>query len=105
MASPPERPQHQNLTECARLRESCQRAIFTKMDDQHACQMKVLVEIKEQLAFARGREAALAGCSTNKGGKRDWTAIAIKFLIAWGPMILLLIALGMISWLRNKGWW
>jgi len=111
--------QSQSVEKCADLRQKCQREIFEKMDKQHTVQMNAMSDIKEEIAFRKGREEALAenvlakymkrnGNGTasvpNAGISSDTREILIKILINWGPWIGLALILGVGSILKSKGW-
>jgi hypothetical protein len=89
--TPPAQPQPQGVAKCAELRGQCRESIFTKMDELHGAQMKAIAGIKESLAYSKGRESASG-------------SVFLKLLIAWGPFVLFLLILGMVTWFREKGW-
>ena len=112
--------QSQNVGKCAELRETCQHAIFDKMDLQHSDQMTALGKIKEDIAYRKGREEHVMEDILSKFVKRNgngtvpivnqnfsnnsFKEVAIKILISWGPWILFLLGLGIVTWLKSKGW-
>jgi len=110
--------QMQTVNKCAEFRESMQSKLYERMDKQHNAQMLVLGNIKEEIAFRKGREEALVKNALtqyhNNGGngngngngkqKERGKDILVKILIAWGPWIILLLFLGSISILKAKGY-
>jgi hypothetical protein len=110
---PPEE-QPQTVNKCAEFREAMQNKLYERIDNQHNAQMKVLGNIKEEIAFRKGREEALVKNALtqyhNNGGngngkpKESSKDILVKILIAWGPWIILLLFLGSISILKAKGY-
>lgn len=85
-------PQPQTLQSCFSLREECQKAIFSKMEELHGEQMKSLAEIKEQMAFAKG-QASMA---------RAGRGLFFQFLFNWGPFLAFLLVLGVVKWFGGK---
>ena len=111
--------QSQSVEKCAELRQECRDGIFKKMNDLHAVQMSTLGNIKEEIAFRKGREEKLAEDILEKFVKRNGNGtkpvfnsnisnntgdILIKILINWGPWIGLALILGVVSILKSKGW-
>ncbi len=78
----PPAEQPQTIAKC----EEHRTAMFKKMDAQHNAQMEVLGEIKENMAFQKGRMAML------------------KAIGPWAAPILFVGVLGAIYWLKVKGW-
>lgn len=99
-------PESRSVNDCARLREECREGIFSHIDKRHNAQMLVLGEIKEKLAFQEGRANGIRNCETtlNAPIRRDWGEMFLKTLFTWAPGIALLVVLGLISWLKSKGW-
>jgi hypothetical protein len=106
--------QAQTVNKCAEFREAMQNKIYERMENQHTAQMEVLGNIKEEIAFRKGREEALVKNALtqyhNNGGngngkiKSSGKDILVKILIAWGPWIILLLFLGSVSILKAKGY-
>lgn len=103
---PDNNPESQTVRDCAKLRQECQRALFAHIDEKHDAQMTELGEIKEKLAFQAGQANGARNCGTalNAPIKRDWSGMILKALFTWAPGIALLVVLGLISWLKSKGW-
>lgn len=89
-------PESQSIGRCAELRQDCREGIFTKMDEQHGIQMKVLGEIRTTLAYQKGQR---------NGKKGDGTGVGIPNIVStWGLPLLFLLILGIIYWLKVGGW-
>jgi len=111
------KPESQSVRGCSELREKCQKEVFNKIDDQreklekkmdtqHNTVMGAIGDIDKKFAYMDGQASAKPrtnGIKKNKNGKRDWGDVAIRFLIAWGPFFLLIMAYGLIQWLKSKG--
>lgn len=108
------KPEKQTVSKCSELRENMQGKIFERMQNLHDDQMTAIGGIKEEIAFRKGREEALVESAltkfqaknngnnpTQSNGTKD---VLVKILINWGPWILLLLLLGIISIFRSKGW-
>jgi len=111
------KPESQSVRGCSELREKCQKEIFDKIDDQrekmeskmdtqHQTVMGAIGNIDKKFAFMEGAASVKPrtnGIKKNENGKRDWGDVAIRFIISWGPWILMLFGLGLISWLKSNG--
>jgi hypothetical protein len=96
--------QSQTISKCADLRETCQRAIFDKMDSQHGETLAALSGINEKIAYKEGQESRnkLETAPTKKNS--PWSGLLKQIVVMWGPPTLFILLLGVIYWLKKGGW-
>ena len=95
-------PEPQSLANCSQLRESCQRAIFEKMDKQHSEQMVAMGEIKTEMAYQRGQANGRTLTPTQLAKLKG--SPFFQLLAAWGPGLAIVFVLGVVYWLKVNGW-
>jgi len=99
------KPQSQSVDKCSTLRQECRDSIFNKMDNLHTEQMKELVTIKTDVAYMKGKQESNPIMSTLKKNGNGKDNLVTKILLSpWGPIIAVIVLLGIIALSRSKGW-